>query len=468
MPDTYTNQEQMIYLDLVPGGLPPIAHVSQGDTAARKLVFRIMENGQLVYTRGLSAIIKGKKPDGAMFSYDCDTGYDYQIIRGCTAQMTAVAGQTECELQLTTSTGIIGTLNFILDVEADPTVGYTASSSEMTEFQALANQASQYASNASGSATAAANSATAAAQSAQTVATAFCYWPITEANTDLNDYNRGGYYYFSSSYTPAHAPGGSVSGVLQVIPLAPTFTSNDYLKQIWYRQGSGGSWQMWTRIKSGTSGSTTWGDWYQYLTPSDFANSAISEIVQSNLSDTGKVLVSSGYGKITTANPTIAEVNYLSGVTANIQGQIDTAKGMATSAADAAAAAKVRVGTLLGNGGNDSISVPHGTFTNACAITMTTGLWLVVFTARWQNQGTRGGMRQAIMTYTQGSSTAIDFAKTVSGPASIENSTVHQITATFNVTEASRTVYVTVFQDCGVSTTLYPRFTSIRLGDAAT
>lgn len=468
MPDTYTNQEQMIFLDLVPGGLPPIAHVSQGDTAARKLVFRIMENGQLVYTRGLSAIIKGKKPDGAMFSYDCDTGYDYQIIRGCTAQMTAVAGQTECELQLTTSTGIIGTLNFILDVEADPTVGYTASSSEMTEFQALANQANQYAANASGSATAAANSAAAAAQSAQTVATAFCYWPITEANTDLNDYNRGGYYYFSSSYTPAHAPGGSAAGVLQVIPLAPTFTSNDYLKQIWYRQGAGGTWQMWTRIKSGTPGSTTWGDWYQYLTPSDFANSAISEIVQSNL-DTGKALVSNGYGKITTANPTIAELNYLSGATANIQGQIDTAKGMATSAAEAAAAAKVTIGMVIGNGGvGADISIPHGTFTNIGSFTLTTGAWLIIFTAFWVNQGTRGGMRQILMTDTEGSSSAIDYAKRDSVPASIENSTQNQIVALFNVTGASQTVYVTAFQDSGVSTTVRPRYSSIRLGDPKT
>ena len=466
MPSAYSNQEQTIYLDLVPGGLTPVAHVSQNDTEARKLVFRIMENGQLVYTRGLSAIIKGKKPDGAMFSYACDTGYDYQIIRACTAQMTAVAGQTVCELQLTTASGILGTLNFILEVEEDPTASATASTSEMTQFQALANQANSYASAAAGSATAAANSATAAAQSATSVANAYRYNVVTTASTDLNDYNTTGFYYFSTSYTPAHTPDGAVSGLLFVSALGPNFTTNDYLKQIWFRQGAGYSWQMWTRIKGGTAGSTTWGDWYQYLTPTDITG-AISEIVTANLT-ANRAVVTNGYGKLTTANPTAAELNYLSGVTANVQGQIDTAKASAQSAADAAAAAKVTIGVLLGNGGNESVSVPHGTFTHASTITLTRGLWLVVFTARWVNQGTRGGMRQVIMTDTQGSSTAIDFAKTASGPASIENSTVHQITATFNVTEESRTIYVTAYQDCGVSTTLYPRYTSIRLGDPRT
>lgn len=466
MPDIYTNQEQTIYLDLVPGGLTPVAHVSQGDTSARKLVFKITENGQLVYTRGIDAIIKGRKPDGASFSYACDTNYDYQIIRGCTAQMTAVPGQTICELQLTTSTGILGTLNFILSVEEDPTATATASQSEMTQFQALANQANQYAANAAGSASAAASSASAAAQSATSVANAFRYNAVNTAGTDLNDYTTTGFYYFSTAYTPAHVPGGAVSGLLFVSALAPNFTSNDYVKQIWFRQGAGYSWQMWTRIKGGTAGSTTWGDWYQYLTPADITG-AISEIVLANLT-TGRALASNGYGKIVAADPTIAELNYLTGVTANVQGQINTAKALAQSAAEAAAAAKVQLGMLIGNGGQASLSVPHGTFTPAAAITLTTGLWLVVFTGRWINQGTRGGMRQLIMTNTEGSSSAIDYAKTASGPASIENSTVQQITAIFNVTEASRTIYITAFQDCGVSTTLYPRYSSIRLGDPRT
>ena len=467
MPDTYTNQLQTIYLDLVPGGLPPVAHVSQGDTGARKLVFRIMENGQLVYTRGLNAIVKGKKPDGAYFSYECDTGYDYQIIRGCTAQMTAAPGQTECELQLTTPTGILGTLNFILDVEADPTATATASASEMTQFQALANQANQYAVNAASSATSASNSASAAAQSAQSVANAYRYNPVTTANTDLDDYNTTGFYYFSSSYTPAHTPDDSASGLLLVSALGPNFTTNDYLKQIWFRQGPGKSWQMWTRIKGGTSGSTTWGDWYQYLTPQDITG-AITGLYDTKLT-ASRAVAANNFGNIITADTTLAELNRLSGVTSNVQTQINGANAAAAAAATAAENAKVTIGMIIGNGGVDaSISIPHGTFTNIGSFTLTTGAWLIIFTAFWVNQGQRGGMRQILMTDTEGSSSAIDYAKRDSVPASIENSTQNQIIALFNVTEASRTVYVTAYQDCGASTTVRPRYSSIRLGDPKT
>ena len=116
-------------LDVSPGGISPVIHVSQYDTGSRTLQFNLIATaGDLILPNGVMAEIRGTKPDGNGFSYDC-------ILRGktvtadVTEQMTAAAGKALCEIVLYTGTPAregaeassdftqLCTANFILFVE---------------------------------------------------------------------------------------------------------------------------------------------------------------------------------------------------------------------------------------------------------------------------------------------------------------------------------------------------------------
>ena len=118
-----------IELDVSPGGIAPVIHVSQYDTGSRTLQFNLIATaGDLILPTGTKSEIRGTKPDGNGFSYDC-------ILRGktvtadVTEQMTAAAGKAVCEIVLYTGTPAregaeasadftqLCTANFILFVE---------------------------------------------------------------------------------------------------------------------------------------------------------------------------------------------------------------------------------------------------------------------------------------------------------------------------------------------------------------
>ena len=68
-----------IELDVSPGGIAPVIHVSQYDTGSRTLLFNLIATaGDLILPSGVNAEIRGTKPDGNGFSYDC-------LINGKTA-----------------------------------------------------------------------------------------------------------------------------------------------------------------------------------------------------------------------------------------------------------------------------------------------------------------------------------------------------------------------------------------------
>ena len=116
-------------LDVSPGGISPVIHVSQYDTGSRTLVFNLIATaGDLILPGGVKAEIRGTKPDGNGFSYECEiTGK--VVTADVTEQMTAAAGKVVCELVLYTgeparegaaaSTDFtqLATANFILFVE---------------------------------------------------------------------------------------------------------------------------------------------------------------------------------------------------------------------------------------------------------------------------------------------------------------------------------------------------------------
>lgn len=451
-------QTQIINLDMVPGGIPPVARVSQGDTAARKLYFRILNNGELFDTTGLTAIIRGAKPDGTYFSYGCDV-YQYSIQRSCTEQMTAVAGQTICELRLVDSDGVVGTANFILDVEEDPTAEATASASQYSEFQALANAASGYASNAAGSATAAASSATAAAQSATSVANAYRYNAVTTAGTDLDEYTTTGMYYFSQSYSPANVPTGSVSGLLFVNAYSNSgMTSNANVKQIWFNQDNG-TWKMYTRTKGGNP--STWGAWIQFLTPNDITG-AISEIVTANL-DTAKAVATNGYGKLVTAVTTLSELNCLAGATTNIPLRLTNLQESVQNNNSLITQIMPTLGGISADPG-PAAAVANDTLTSLGSITLAAGLWIVIVTVRWSaGGGSSPGRRQVMVSAASDSTTPLNWASLSTIPATPSAITSQQLMVVLNP-QSTTTYYLFGYQNSGVSITATPKVSSVRLG----
>ena len=116
-------------LDVSPGGIAPVIHVSQYDTGSRTLLFNLIATaGDLILPGGTKAEIRGTKPDGNGFSYECQIS-GKTVTADVTEQMTAAAGKAVCEIVLYTGTPAredaeasadfmqLATANFILYVE---------------------------------------------------------------------------------------------------------------------------------------------------------------------------------------------------------------------------------------------------------------------------------------------------------------------------------------------------------------
>lgn len=111
---------QRTRLDMRPGGVTPVVHVSQYDSDNNALIFDLYD-GATVWNvpTGASVLINGQKPDNYGFSYSAVSAAGNSVTCNLTTQMTAVAGSVMCELRVrnTTGTQIIGSANFILEVE---------------------------------------------------------------------------------------------------------------------------------------------------------------------------------------------------------------------------------------------------------------------------------------------------------------------------------------------------------------
>ena len=105
-------------LDVSPGGIPPIIHLSQYDKLTRTIVFNLIDDtGTYAIPSGAIATVRGTKPD--------KTGFEYEgIISGNTVtvnvqdQMTVCAGRIPCEIRISGfDESVLGTANFLLDIE---------------------------------------------------------------------------------------------------------------------------------------------------------------------------------------------------------------------------------------------------------------------------------------------------------------------------------------------------------------
>lgn len=112
---------QTLNLNLISSGVPPVVHVSQYDNQLNALTFNIY-NGDTPFTIPTTSavLINGVKPDGNVFSFAAASYSGNTIICNCDQQMTAVSGLVVCELRIRTASEIIGTCNFVLQVEEAP------------------------------------------------------------------------------------------------------------------------------------------------------------------------------------------------------------------------------------------------------------------------------------------------------------------------------------------------------------
>ena len=180
-------------LDVSPGGIPPIIHLSQYDKLTRTIVFNLIDDtGTYAIPSGAIATVRGTKPD--------KTGFEYEgIISGNTVtvnvqdQMTVCAGRIPCEIRISGFDGsVLGTANFLLDIEPAALLDNTTiSETELPLIErateavaptlAAAKEAKTYASEASGYATQSKNSAAAASSSASEASS---YAAQTKANAE--------------------------------------------------------------------------------------------------------------------------------------------------------------------------------------------------------------------------------------------------------------------------------------------
>ena len=168
---------QEITLNLIPDGIAERVAVNQLDTN-RTFAIRILDgyNEYTIPQSGVTFSINGRKADGNVFDYpatyeDPDTHTTVTVISvpldrktivvHTTQQMTAAAGECLAQIVLedTTNARVIGTLNFIMDVQEMPAGGELPSDSDLPMIIA---QAKEQEAHAAASAAAAAISATTA------------------------------------------------------------------------------------------------------------------------------------------------------------------------------------------------------------------------------------------------------------------------------------------------------------------
>ena len=175
---------QTINLNMIPGSIPPVVHVSQYDTDENALVINLYE-GSTPFTSGTTATIEGTKPDMTGFTYAAS--YSTNIVTAdITEQMTAVAGQVICEVRITDGDNTVGTQNFILLVEP-------AALSDSTVISDTDIPLLQQAIDASAAAV------TAAGQ-------VYAVGSKIGNSGDLNTYTTSGKYYAEQSHTISNAP----------------------------------------------------------------------------------------------------------------------------------------------------------------------------------------------------------------------------------------------------------------------
>ena len=137
---------QTINVDLIPGKVMPVLHSSQYDKG-RELGVKLYNGGAVFTLSGAETVsVAVRKPDGNIVTETLTNSGTNELTIITTEQMTACHGANLCEIKIEDGADVIGTANFVLDVEKDPTEGGIASASEIDnlESQVAAIVADQY------------------------------------------------------------------------------------------------------------------------------------------------------------------------------------------------------------------------------------------------------------------------------------------------------------------------------------
>ena len=156
--------KQTVNVNIIAGSAKPVVHVSQYDHDAEALVFNIYDGDtEFSIPPDATIIMQGTKPDKQFFLYQCDGFSGNTVTCSVHDQMTAVAGNVECELRIYSGGNGIGTANFTLSVEhaavADDSV---TSADTLTALSEIENTVTALRDSAASSASAAKSTAQAA------------------------------------------------------------------------------------------------------------------------------------------------------------------------------------------------------------------------------------------------------------------------------------------------------------------
>lgn len=134
---------EAINLDVLPGAMPPIVHVSQGDVGRQFQISIYDETGSAYSLTGKTLSIVGHKGDGNVFQYAIPSS----AVSGNTVtitteeQMTPAAGKALCEIRIEQNGTKIGTCNFVMQVEQGPADLGSLSTSALYIIDALMQEA---------------------------------------------------------------------------------------------------------------------------------------------------------------------------------------------------------------------------------------------------------------------------------------------------------------------------------------
>ena len=239
------------YLDMTPGGVPPVIHVSQYDADEDALVFNLYVDST-PFTAGTTATIEGTKPDMTGFTYAASYS-DNVVTADLTEQMTAVAGAVVCEVRITDGSNVVGTQNFVLSVEpAALSDGTVISDTDIPLLQQAID----------------------AAATAVTAASQFYSTGQKIGNTgDLNDIVTGGKYYAEHNQTISNAP---ITGGFTMF-VFPLWAETRFVQIVYGIDGS-----ISIRAKNGNNSWNWTGWWKSNLTTMLTAQTVISSATDYN------------------------------------------------------------------------------------------------------------------------------------------------------------------------------------------
>ena len=106
-------------LDMVPGGVQPVIHVSQGDTNTRIAFELFARFGNFFLQGSTNVVVQGRRSDGIKVTASAYVNGS-RVYVTITRDMTLTAGKGTYEVSLTKSGKTLGSGNFILMVEKRP------------------------------------------------------------------------------------------------------------------------------------------------------------------------------------------------------------------------------------------------------------------------------------------------------------------------------------------------------------